>query len=202
MTDLRAFLQDFDTLAAPPSAEASPDLDESALEAQRLESFEAGYRAGWEDALKAHSEDGAQVSAALAQQLQELSFTYDEAYGHMKTAIAPLLKDLVTSLLPKLARHTLGAHLVEQIEAHSHEIGKPGVEIAVSPAMLGTVSPMAEGEYAFPINVIADDTLSDEQADLRFGETERQIDLSGLIAAVTDAVDGFAHDNLRKLSNG
>ena len=56
MTGLAAFLEDFGAARAGgrPSV-AVPD--EGALEAAKLEGFDGGYRAGWDDAIKAQSDD-------------------------------------------------------------------------------------------------------------------------------------------------
>ena len=47
-----------------------------------------------------------------------------------------------------------------------------------------------------------DDTLTEGQADLRFGETERQIDLTEALETITESVRGFVHDNRRMTAHG
>lgn len=204
MSALEDLLEDFGSkgggFATPVRSE--PAISESELEGHKLESFEKGYRAGWDDAVKAHADERTHISSAFGQHLQDLNFTYHEAYGQMMNAVSPLLTEMVSALLPEIARATLGHHIAEQLEKLSAEIGGIAVEIAVAPDKIASVEPLLQADYGFPVRVVGDDTLAEEQADIRFGEQERQIDLGDLIASVTEAVQGFAHDNQRKMSHG
>lgn len=206
MTGLAAILEDFgSSVPMYTSAMATPPptgISEADLEGQKLESFEKGYRAGWDDAVKAQSDDRLRISSAFGQHLQDLSFSYHEAYSQVMNAVAPLLDEMVSSLLPKLAKETLGHHIVEQLQSMSQEIGRMEVVLAVHPDRIDAITPLLDRDFGFPIQLEPDDTLAEEQADIRFGATERQIDLSDLIASVSEAVAGFAHDNRRKLKHG
>ncbi len=199
--NLSGFLDDF---GAPrvTAAATQPQISDEDLESQRLESFENGYRAGWDDAIKAQSDDRTRISSAFGQHLQDLSFTYHEAYAQVMNAMSPLLEDMVRILLPELARQTLGVHIVERIEAEARALGALKVIVAVSPDNMEAVGPLLEGEFNFPVELVADDTLTTEQADLRFGETEKQIDLTSLLASAREAVEAFAHDNRRTVAHG
>jgi flagellar assembly protein FliH len=209
MSALEDLLEDFGS-AQPargqtPRSEATPPqpaFSEADLEGKKLEAFEKGYRAGWDDSVKAQSDDRTRISSAFGQHLQDLSFTYHEAYTQVMNAVTPLLNEMVSALMPALARETLGHHVVEQLQAMSREIGQMEVVIAVAPTRVEAVGPLLKRDFAFPIQLVPDDTLAEEQADIRFGETERQIDLSDLIASVAEAVEGFAHDNRRKMTHG
>ncbi|WP_425071610.1 ABC transporter ATP-binding protein [Sagittula sp. S175] len=204
MSALQDLLEDFGSQESQAKATrvAGPSISESELEGQKLEAFEKGYRAGWDDAVKAHSDDRSHISSTFGQHLQDLGFTYHEAYGNVMNAVTPLLAEMVRALLPELARATLGHHIAEQLEKLSAEIGQVEVEIAVAPGKIAAIEPLLDGDYGFPVRVVGDDTLAEEQADIRFGSHERQIDLGDLIASVTDAVEGFAHDNQRKMTHG
>lgn len=207
MTGVADLLEDFGSappLRAPalrpePAAAAFSEAD---LEGKKLEAFEKGYRAGWDDAVKAQSDDRTRISSAFGQHLQDLSFTYHEAYTQVMNAVTPLLNEMVNALMPAVAREMLGHHVVEQLQAMSRDIGQMEVVIAVSPDRVEAIAPLLEKDFGFPIQLVPDDTLAEEQADIRFGGTERQIDLSDLIASVAEAVEGFAHDNRRKMTHG
>ncbi|CUH79124.1 hypothetical protein [Tropicibacter naphthalenivorans] len=202
MSALRQLLEDFSAAAPSAGAQEAGGVNEAELEGHKLEAFENGYRAGWDDAVKAQSEDKARISSGLSQHLQDLSFTYHEAYSQVMNGMTPLLNEIVNALLPALARETLGQHIAEHLKEMAQQIGSMDVYIAVSPQNMDAVSPLLEQDFGFPIQVVADDTLAEEQADIRFGETEKQVDLGDLIASVTEAVAGFAHDNRRKIANG
>ncbi|WP_425097621.1 ABC transporter ATP-binding protein [Tropicibacter sp. S64] len=201
MNPLRQMFEDFGE-AQKTVGKTEVALAEVDLEGVRLEAFENGFKAGWDDALKAQSDDRTRISSALAQHLQDLSFTYHEASNHMLDAISPLLKEMVNALLPGIARATIGMHLVDKLHEMAKDIGSVEVEIAVSAANLDGITDLLSQDFGFPVSVVEDDTLADEQADIRFGQVEKQIDLGDLLASVSEAVEGFAHDNRRKLANG
>ena len=64
MTGLAAILEDFGSIGPAASAVS---LSEETLESERLESFDKGYRAGWDDAIKARSDDASEASSGLAE---------------------------------------------------------------------------------------------------------------------------------------
>ncbi len=201
MTALTAFLDDFGSFR-PAEQAMVQDLSDVELEGRRLEAFEDGYRAGWDDAIKAQSDDRSRISSALGQHLQDLSFTYHEAHAQVMNAMTPLLEEIVRVLLPEMARATLGAHIIGELRHHARESGGLEVVIAVSPANAEAVTPLLQNGFGFPVRLVEDDTLAEEQADIRFSDTERQIDLGALIDSIREAIDGFTHDNRRKLGNG
>lgn len=201
MSVLQELLEDF----SAPEAKAQPSgklMSDADLEGFKLEAFESGYRAGWDDALKAQSQDRESVSSAFAQQIQDLSFTYHEAYAHVMNSVAPLLEEMSNVLLPQMAQATLGQHIYEQLHRMAQEIGQMRVQVAVSPENADAILPILDTDFGFPVDILQDETLAQEQADIRFGETERQIDLSDLVQTIKDSVAGLAHDNRRKMNHG
>lgn len=202
MSGLRQLLEDFSEVTENVSISDAPMFDEAALEGQKLEAFENGYRAGWDDAVKAQSDDRTRISSAFGQHLQDLSFTYHEAYSQVINAMSPLLDEIVNTLLPEISKATLGSHISQHLQEMTREIGKMKVIIAVAPSNLESISPLLDQDFGFPIEISEDDTLADEQADIRFGQTEKQIDLGDLLNSVSEAVQGFSHDNRRKIANG
>src|SRR5690554_4305468 len=100
---------------------AEPDLQTTslsgvALEKQRLEAFESGYKAGWQDAVKAANDEAARISSDFAGNLQDVAFTMAEAQSGLLTALRPLLTGMVNSVLPHLARKTLGERVIETLD--------------------------------------------------------------------------------------
>lgn len=200
MSALDELLEDFS--GSGSAAQAGPVIEVSEVEGLKLEAFENGYKAGWDDAAKAQSEDRDKFSSNFAQHLQDLSFTYHEAYAQVMQGVTPLLQEVVASMLPAMAQAALGAHIVEQLEHLARSIGHMEVQVAVSPVNVNAILPLLETDFGFPLQVVQDETLADEQADIRFGETEKQIDLSDLITSIENALAGFAYNNQRKTANG
>ncbi|MBY6003851.1 ABC transporter ATP-binding protein [Salipiger bermudensis] len=200
MTGLAEFLEDFGV--APARAPVAGLHDESALEAAKLEGFDGGYRAGWDDAINAQSDDQLRIASDFAQNLQDLSFTYHEACRQVLNGISPLLEEVVAKLLPASLQETLGLHLAEQLRAMAAEIGRLDVVIAVAPGASTSVAPLIEMEFGFPLSLVEDPTLAEGQADIRFSESETQVDLGGLVQEVSEAVQAFVQDNRRKAAHG
>ena len=195
MNGLAHILEDFapvrTTAFGPVQGEPLP-ATEAEVESLRLEAFEAGYKAGWEDAIKAQSDDQSRISSALGQHLQDLSFTYHEARSHVTKAMTPLIEEMVNKLLPEIARASLGGHISDQLSALARQIGALEVVVAVSPSNVAAVAPALDSDFGFPVTLVEDETLADEQADIRFGDIEKQIDLSGLLQSVQDTVRSFS----------
>lgn len=197
---LRDFLEDFD--GTPVMAASQNSLSDEEVEHFKVAAFEEGHRAGWDDAIKAQSEDRTRISSDFAQSLQDLSFTYNEAYSQVLNAMTPLLEDIVQSVLPKIAHEALGVHILELLQAQSRAIGALDVEILVAPENVEAVSGMLDQDFGFPLQVTGDSTIEVGQADIRFGETEQQIDLSEVLTNVGAALQGFVHENRKKVVNG
>ena len=201
MNALAEVLEDFGAVKVEP--QHMPVMhDAGELETAKLESFESGYKAGWDDAIKSQNDDHTKIASDFAQNLQDLSFTFHEAYGQVLNGISPLLEDVVGKLLPGLLRETLGMQISEQLKTMAREVGMLDVVIAVAPGHADRVEPLLDPEIGFPLSLIEDETLADGQADIRFGETEKQIDLGGLVEDVARAGQGLVRDNRRKTAHG
>ena len=204
MSQLSQLFEDFGEMTARPDpvSDTGAAMNEVDLEGVRLDAFEKGYRAGWDDAIKAQSEDRDRISNTLGQHLQDLSFTYHEACSHVINAMTPLLNEMVEVVLPSMTRASVHAHIVEQLQKIAKDVGSMDVVIAVSPANYEAVEPLLDRDFGFPIQLMEDPELAEEQADIRFGQTEKQIDLGDLLTSLKEAVEGFTHENRRKIANG
>ena len=185
-------LDDFDMgeagqgIAAP---RAQADVEEA-----RLEAFEEGYSAGWEDACRSHAEDQARITMALGRSLQEMSFTYHEAQAALVRELEGVLSGLVSVVLPATRDHGLAELIKERALALGAEVGAV-VEVSVAPENVERVQALTEGQPAPPMRVVGEETLSAGQACLRFGAAEERIDLDAALAEIRDAVAAFAADD-------
>ncbi|MBC7131927.1 MAG: flagellar biosynthesis protein [Roseovarius sp.] len=164
-------------------------MTDVALEEERLAAFEKGYQAGWDDAVRAQSEEGHRITADLAQNLQDLRFTYEEAYSAVMAALRPLLTEMTASVLPQMARESLAPRIAEMLHDHARALGRQPIEIAAAPEDLPRLEHLADG--GLELRLVADDTLGAGQVYLRFGESEAEIDLPEVLAGITAAVSGF-----------
>ena len=185
------------------SAELAEEiLGSDAVEEQRLESFEAGYQAGWDDAVKAQEDDQRRVASDFAQNLQDMSFTYHEAIAKLTLAIQPLFELMVTKVLPDVAHASLGAKLREQLLAIAKDQMGEAVEIAVAPQDLEALKTMvADSEVSCPFSLVGEASLSPGQIYLRGRTQERQVDLGAVTDGIAQAVTAFFHQFHQEQAN-
>lgn len=192
-------LEDFGRAASPATPEPMTEED---LETLRLEAFENGYKAGWDDSLKAQAEDAMRIRDDFARNLQDLSFTYHEAHSHVMQSVTGLLEDIVALVLPEAMRKTLGLRVVEQLTEMAEIAGAQEVEIVSAPSDLLLIQSFLETEAGFPVTATADDTLAEGQVFLRMSGQERQIDLDPVIAGIRDAVETLLQETERSVRHG
>lgn len=193
---VRLVLESFDTelRAAMRGTDAGPALSEEA----RLAAFEAGYKAGWDDAAAAEADDQTRIRADLARNLQALSFTYHEARGAVLKSLAPLLQEIVARVLPALARDTLAETVAERLRPLADAAAEAPIEIRCSPANRDTLAAVIDGRSDLPVRLSPEPTLGDGQVYLTFATHEEEIDLDGAIAAIAAAVSAFFETDHRE----
>lgn len=200
MTSLAAYLEDF---GAPLSEVKGYAVSDEVLETERLESFDKGYRAGWDDAIKAKTDEGTQQADAVVQALQDLSFTYHEVHAQLLSNLSPLLDEILQKILPSLARETLGAHVVDQLSQIARDIGTVQIEIAVAPGAAERVSQLVNNAASsLPISVIETNDVPEGRADMRLGRKELSVDLSEVTAQITEAVRSVLYDQKEIRAHG
>ncbi|MBR9762744.1 MAG: ABC transporter ATP-binding protein [Rhodobacteraceae bacterium] len=198
MKAIAHILEDF----GAPRAIQAPGLSEEELETIRLEAFENGYKAGWDDAARAARDEQGHIAADLARNLQDLSFTYHEAHGHVLSAVKPLLEDIVGKLLPESMGDSLALRIIDQLQELARARATVEVEILVAPDNLPVLESLTEQDFGFPVAIRGDDTLSEGQVFLRFSEEETQIDLGEVSDGIRNALAGFFAQQERKEDHG
>lgn len=200
MTSLAMYLEDFGT---PVSGMTSLTMSDETLETERLEAFDKGYRAGWDDAIKAKSDEGAQLADGVAQSLQDLSFTYHEVHAQILSNLGPLFDEILGKMLPALAQETLGAHVADQLAGLARDIGKVEVEVSVAPGAGDHVSQLiGAAATSLPISVIESANVPVGRADMRLGGKEITIDLAQVSAQILDAVRAVLEDQTMVQAHG
>ena len=188
------------------SANAAGDvmnlMSEDALEDLRLESFEKGYSAGWEDALAAQEKDHMRFAGLLADSLQDMSFTYQEALTELMGSVQPVFRSLVDVVLPAVMAQTLGEHIVEQL-CEMVRAQTSGPASLVVPAGVGaSLSPLLTRDLPMPVEITEDPQLDAGRAFLRLGKSEREIDANALLESIRESLDAFSYQTNEDLKNG
>lgn len=175
---------------------------ESFHEQVRLESYEQGYQAGWDDASVAQQNDQQHITLELENALKDLSFTFYEARAHVLKGVEPLLRELVETILPAHARAGLPNMVSERLQAMFSELSECPIILSVSPRARQAVEAALPSDPGFPITLREESTLGDGQVFLNLGATEEMMDLDSAITSVQIAIDEFFHTNRRTQAHG
>lgn len=199
-------LEEFGT-GAPAPGRAAPEPGPAApggemLEKARLEGYEAGYQAGWDDAARSEAEDQSRIGAEFARNLQDLGFTFHEARAHVMQALEPLLTGMVEKVLPRLVADTIGQTIVEELLPLAASAADTPIEVVVSPDSRPAVEGLISRATSVPFTITEEETLAEGQVFLRSGKTERHIDLTGAVDRIGAAIVGLYELNERAFQNG
>lgn len=166
-------------------------ITDDALEEERLASFDSGYQAGWDDASAAHAAEQSHISSDFAQNLRALTFTYQDAHRHVLEKLKPLLTQMVEIILPVVAYDTLGNRLVFEVMQIAEIHPNQSIDLVVTPEGRTKLEMIELEIQPGLVHFIEDDSLSNGQVFLRFGNRERRIDLDNLISDIKLAVGEF-----------
>jgi flagellar assembly protein FliH len=199
MASVSHLFEDFGGISEPLPA---PVEEGDGNEDEMLESFEQGYKAGWDDAISAKSEEHASVSAELSRKLQDLSFTYHEAREAIVTDMAPTIEKAIMTVLPELARQAIGALAVEQLKKIVRESSETPVILSASPDAYQPVIDVMPERPQLPVEVVRDESLEAGQIRFEFAERERLLDMSEVLDTVAEALKAFTHETRKEAQNG
>lgn len=173
------------------TAGALSNGESTAFEDAKLQSFENGYQAGWDDAVQAQQSEQDKLAAEFAQNFQDLSFTYHEASAKLIIALRPLIDGILAKLLPHITQNSLNLHIAEHIQSLVAANIEKSIEIAVSPDNYQVVSDTLATQVSQPFVLTAEPALSAGQVYLRVNQAEREILLDDTMADIKNAFDAF-----------
>lgn len=148
------------------------------------ESWQAGFEAGYEQALQDMKAEQVQLSAQLVQSLNDQAFGYHEARTHLLDTLRPLFDELAGTFVPGFAREAfvplVSAHLRKMA---THLIDEP-IHLRVTPELEPLFLSLVEDVGDLPVRVQSDDTLDALQAVLTTAREEAVIDLQPVLQEV------------------
>jgi flagellar biosynthesis/type III secretory pathway protein FliH len=181
--------EDFGGIPKPKSTAPSFRIEE--VEDQKLESFENGYRAGWDDAIKAQAETNTHVSSELATSLQDASFEFHEVRNTLSAAVQDIMDEVMKTIMPKIAQTSLGAHIREQVISMTRGALDRSIEIVIAPDAEDVVRTLFDNDVERPFRFAIDPLLSPTQVLLRVGAEEREINLHETLDEVSRTVQSY-----------
>lgn len=199
MTLRRLTLESFETA---DSASDRFEIDRIAFEDARLEAFEKGYTAGWDDAVAAQGEDIARFRSELGQNLQRMSFSYHDARQHVLEALRPLIIGMAAKVLPRAAQLALPHMIADELAPHAEALSAAPISIVANPKALPQIRAALSEQPSLPMIFAADPALGEGQVHLKYAETETKIDLDGVIDAIDAAITGYFNTDAQEPANG
>lgn len=202
MSSLSHLYSDFGSVMRNANPDRRQEETEDQVTDAKLASYEDGYKAGWEDAVKATDDEEKRLNDALVQRFEDLSFTYHEAHSKLSSAMKPLLTRFVTKLLPDVMHKALQAQLIDQIGKMIEAQSEQAIEVAVAPEQHAAIETLLADRLSNPFAVTAEPALTQGQIYLRVNQTEREINLDEVLSGISEAVDAFLHDLEAETKNG
>lgn len=183
-------LEDFGTSRRkePPAPSAPIGPSATEIEIMKAQSYETGYKAGYDDAVNATNDDQDRIGAEFARNLQDLGFTFHEARAHVMRAMEPLLAEIVSKVLPHLISETIGQTIVEQLMPMAEMASDSPIEVRVCPRNRAILEELSREISTVPLTIIEEETLADGQVYLRMGKIEKHIDMTTAIERIGDAI--------------
>ncbi|MCB1394573.1 MAG: hypothetical protein H6898_04765 [Rhodobacter sp.] len=157
----------------------------------RLNAYERGYGAGWDDGgQQAEAEETAR-RAAFARQAEQLTFTYHEARGHVLAALKPVIAAVLDTVLPAAVRASVVPLAIEQLMPLAHAAAEAPITLRIAPGRLADFEAAFDGLVLPPLDLVETGDLAEGQAEFTFGALETRIDLAHAAAVVRAAIDRF-----------
>ncbi len=161
------------------------------LEDLRLNAYERGYSAGWDDAMRQADDEASAQRAALARMAEGLSFTFHEARTHLLGAVEPLLQSIAAQVLPAMAREALVPAVVEALMPVAADLAETPLVLRVPKGMRATFESGVEGLALPPLELVECDDLPAGVAEFASGARRTRVDLAGIAAELTDSIARF-----------
>lgn len=177
-------------------------MEAAAIEDVRLQAYESGYSAGWEDAVAAAQEDQQRIGTELANNLQRLAFTFQEARSHVLRSVQPLVTQLSTQLLPELAQEALAPVVLDTLMPLIETLADAPIKVVLNPASRPAVERLLSQAAGLTLIVEEEATLGEGQVYLRFGDEEHHIDLDQAVTDIMRAVHDFFDYSEKEAQNG
>lgn len=176
-------LETFRRTEEPPAAAEQASV---ALEEMKLNAYERGYVAGWEDSERQAGREALERRAGVERQLEALNFTYHDARGHVLRAMEPLLQAMLETLIPEAARAALVPAVVAQLLPLAQDLSEAPVTLRVADGCRDDFEAALAGLVLPPLEIRECAELGPGQAEIAFDHKETRVDL----AQATDALGG------------
>lgn len=177
-----AIFEDFNTESPARSSQQGQSVDQ-------LASYEAGFQAGWDDAVKANQSAQSYVSSALSKNLEAAEFQLIETRGKIERTLAGLLSEMVSTLFPGASSAALCSALEEKLLSCLKLAIPDQISLRISPEDKPCVTRLLQQtESANQVHLHLDDKMSPGQAYIEMGPQTEKIDISATVSSLLETI--------------
>lgn len=197
---LQNLLETFDGKAVKAKA-ADPEV-EALVQKTREAAFEAGYASGWEDANKASTESRQRIEAEFERNIQSLSFTYNDAVERVRSELTGLVTSLLNEFIPQTVPLNFREKIRNEILKVADDALNAPIEIVTSENCRQIVEQLLEDCVGIDAAIIEEPSLSQNQAFIRIGAREVEIDFLPLLDALKSQFEAIQNNQEGHTSHG
>lgn len=166
-------------------------LSPEALDEIKLNAYERGYMAGWDDSGQQAEREAVERRAAVERQIEALNFTYHEAQGHVLRALEPVLHAMLDCVVPEAARAAVIPEVINQLLPLARAASDVPITLRISPGCRPAFDAAFGGLLLPPLDICESADLQPGQAEIVFDAQETRIDLTQAVEGLRDAVGRF-----------
>ncbi|MBV1869148.1 MAG: flagellar biosynthesis protein [Marinosulfonomonas sp.] len=170
--------------------------------AARTEGFDQGYKAGWDDAVKAEAENQLRISAEFARNLQDLGFTFHEAKIHVLKTLDQFLQQIVETLLPDVVAQSIGHLIIQELTPMAQDVADAPIQITIHPATRPALETLLEEASAMQLEIIDEPSLGMGQVNLKAAKSEKIIDMQAVLQNIASGVETMQAINAKESRYG
>lgn len=183
-------LQDFYDDVTPVTGDVEANVPSS----RTSSIFEEGYKAGWDDALKAEASNKEAISANLSRNLQDLTFTFVEAKSAAFAEFEELIEIVLEKVLPEAAHETLGQHLANSLKEQAESLVAAEISIVTNLQDVEVVNRVISDIAGVASFAKTDPDLPPGTVSWSIAGSEKTVDVDQLVLAIQEAVRGFVFE--------
>ncbi len=173
-------------------ADEGTSVAPEALEDEKLKSFEDGYSAGWDDAMKAQEERGKKLSSALNDAVETASVSKEQAFSAFSQANAEFLNALLNLAFPQVSPNILAFHVKDVIVKYGIDVSDVACELLVSEKQFEVVSGCAKDLELQDLKIVASNKIELDCALMKYHTQEKSIDLDELFGVLRSLCEHLA----------
>lgn len=181
-------LETFFKAEEPP---APAEQATAALEEMKLDAYERGYVAGWEDSERQAEREALERRAMVERQLEALNFTYHDARGHVLRAMEPVLSAMLETMIPEVARAALIPEVITRLLPLAQDLSEAPVTLRISKGCRADFETALAGLVLPPLELRECADLGPGQAEIAFDQKETRVDLAEAADALRRAISSF-----------